>query len=289
MGRKPSNVYDFFDRVDTSEEAIGNSRVKYECKTCKKQYVANATKLAEHLRQSGCSPSFQSNQGSSSEGKMHEECDIPIINRLAQVSTCALADAMEQMKLKGFMPSLSLLPGYTNPLCADVCGPAYTIQMSPTSGVAVRKIGYHYADAAPRGSVIIISSPGDIDVAVCGGLAATQAKLRGCAGLITDGKCRDMAEICGLDFHVFARGTTVRGRHGRLAMTSVGNPVIIDGCTIRNNDIIRADINGIVVIPLERASDILLRAELIEQQDAKVEEAIRTGDTIQSAVLTHRV
>lgn len=59
MGRRPSNVYDYFERIDPPD---GKGQVRYECKKCQKQYASNATRLAEHLKQSGCSPSFQSNQ-----------------------------------------------------------------------------------------------------------------------------------------------------------------------------------------------------------------------------------
>ncbi|RLN91300.1 hypothetical protein BBJ28_00025695, partial [Nothophytophthora sp. Chile5] len=62
MGRKPSNVYDYFTRLEPLD---GKGLVRYECKKCQKQYASNATRLAEHLKQTGCSPTFQSNQRSS--------------------------------------------------------------------------------------------------------------------------------------------------------------------------------------------------------------------------------
>lgn len=65
MGRKPSNVYDYFTRLEPLD---GKGLVRYECKKCQKQYASNATRLAEHLKQSGCSPTFQSNQRSSASG-----------------------------------------------------------------------------------------------------------------------------------------------------------------------------------------------------------------------------
>src|SRR5688572_19137641 len=65
MGRKPSNVYDYFTRLDPLD---GKGLVRYECKKCQKQYASNATRLAEHLKQSGCSPTFQSNQRATNGG-----------------------------------------------------------------------------------------------------------------------------------------------------------------------------------------------------------------------------
>ena len=99
MGRKPSNVYDFFERVEPDSEINTTSRIKYECKTCKKSYAANATKLAEHLRITGCA-TYTSNQGTTttvprpsheSVRNNHTFIDLSnplLVPRMATLSTC---------------------------------------------------------------------------------------------------------------------------------------------------------------------------------------------------------
>ncbi|RLN36564.1 hypothetical protein BBJ28_00005800, partial [Nothophytophthora sp. Chile5] len=309
MGRKPSNVYDYFTRLEPLD---GKGLVRYECKKCQKQYASNATRLAEHLKQTGCSPTFQSNQRSSSvsasmaataaslavsgaagafggaslhvlqglkkadhhllTGMLDPEMslDTDLLLRLAKLSTCAIADAMAQMKIQGHLVDVDLVRGYDSPLAMNICGPALTVKVMPANGPVVKKLPFNYVDTAEMGQVIVISAPAGSSSAVFGGLLATASKARSVAGVVTDGRVRDVQELCSMSFPAFARGTSVHGQRGATTVVDVGCPVVVSGCVVRNADIIRGDINGVIVIPAERANDIAIKAELIEDQDNKI-------------------
>lgn len=340
MGRKPSNVYDYFQRLEPLD---GKGLVRYECKKCQKQYASNATRLAEHLKQSGCSPSFQSNQRGTSgvggiggsggiavsaaaaaaaaaqlavsgaagayaasatavshnhhvlqalkradphhllTGMLDTEIalDTDLLLRLAKTSTCAIADAMAQMKIQGHLVDIDLVRGYENPLSVNICGPALTVKVMPANGPVVKKLPFNYVDTAEVGQVIVISAPEGSTSAVFGGLLATAAKARSVAAVVTDGRVRDIQEMSSIGFPAFSRGTSVHGQRSSTTVVDVGCPIVVAGCVVRNADIIRADINGVVVIPGERANDIAIKAEQIEEQDNRIADAVQQGEPLQ--------
>lgn len=207
--------------------------------------------------------------------------DTDTLLRLAKLSTCAIADALAQMKIQGHLVDVDLVRGYDSPLAVNICGPALTVKVMPSNGPPVKKLPFNYVDTAEMGQVIVISAPEGSTSAVFGGLLATASKARSVAGVVTDGRVRDVQELCAIGFPAFARGTSVHGQRGATTVVDVGTPIVVAGCVVRNADIIRADINGVVVIPADRANDVAIKAELIEEQDNKIADAVTQGEPLQ--------
>jgi regulator of RNase E activity RraA len=112
--------------------------------------------------------------------------------------------------------------------------------------------------------------PGDVAVLACGGpteriapwgeLLSTASKMRGAAGCVTDGLVRDVRQIRALRFPVFHGGIGPLDTKGRARMVERDTPVECAGVRVRTGDIIFGDADGVVVIPQERAQDVLERA-----------------------------
>eukprot|EP00644_Phytophthora_capsici_P002431 jgi/Phyca11/563078/estExt2_Genewise1.C_PHYCAscaffold_110148 len=208
-----------------------------------------------------------------------------VLLRLAKLSTCLIGDAMAQMKIQGYLVDVDLVRGYDAPLAMNICGPALTVRMMPSSGSMSRSsVSYNYMDTAEMGQVVVISSPPGITTAVFGGLLATASKARNVAGVVTDGRVRDIQELCAINFPAFARSTSVHGVFGSTTIGEVNGNIIVAGCVVRPNDIIRGDINGVVVIPADRAQEVAMRAEIIEDQDSKIVEALNEGEPLQRSL-----
>ncbi|ETI31320.1 hypothetical protein F441_21584 [Phytophthora nicotianae CJ01A1] len=203
--------------------------------------------------------------------------------RLTKLSVCAIADAMAKLKIQGHLLDVSLVRGFNTPLETDICGPAFTVQVVPATGPSVKKLPFHYVDKTERGQVIVISAPNGSTSGVFGGLLATASKARGVAGVVTDGRVRDVQEISSMGFPAFSRGTSVHGQQGTTTVVDVNCPVVVGGCVVRNNDIIRGDVNGVIVLPVEHAAEVAARAEIIEEQDNKVAEAVKQGAGLQQS------
>ncbi|CAI5744816.1 unnamed protein product [Peronospora destructor] len=203
--------------------------------------------------------------------------------RLSKLSVCAIADAMVKLQIQGHLVNVNLVRGFPSPLNTEICGPAFTVQVVPVNGPAIKKLPYHYVEKIERGQVIVISAPNGSTSGVFGGLLATASKVRGAAAVVTDGRVRDVQELCSMKFPAFSRGTSVHGQQGTTAVVDVSCPVVVGNCVVRNNDVVRGDVNGVLVIPLERAAEVAAKAEIIEEQDNKVAYAVKQGIGMQQS------
>jgi regulator of RNase E activity RraA len=120
--------------------------------------------------------------------------------------------------------------------------------------------------AAP-GSVIVVDTGGDEDYAVAGGNVMAVAQRRGVAGFVVDGMIRDLAEARDAGFPVFARG--VIPIPGAKAVVKPHNITVrCGGVMVHPGDIVVADEEGIVVVPVGRKDEVFAaaRAKLAEDQ-----------------------
>lgn len=208
-----------------------------------------------------------------------------IIEKFRSYSTCQVADAFDKLKIKGHMPDIILLSPDAGHRMA---GPAHTVQMVPAGGAAVPKPEGHHVDSAPAGSVMVISSPAGTTTANWGGLMSTRAKALGMEGAVIDGRARDIEEHRAMGFSVFARGLSVHGSGGYTAPASVGTPVTCGGVTVREGDIILGDLNGVVVIPQDRAEEVLAKVEELAQIEERITADLEGGATIGETFKKHR-
>ena len=107
--------------------------------------------------------------------------------------------------------------------------------------------------------VLVIATERSNDYAVWGELLSIAASWAGVAGTVTDGLVRDLDQVERLGYRTFARGATPidiahRGDYG-----SFGDPVQIDGVTIRRGDLIVGDVDGAVVVPSGIVSQVVER------------------------------
>lgn len=121
------------------------------------------------------------------------------------------------------------------------------------------------------GDFLVINGFGYPGRAVMGDILTRYFSSRGAVGAIVDGAVRDRDEIRQQQFPVWSRSVTPAGpwKHGPGA---VGTPVAIGGVVINPGDVVVADSDGIVAVPLKKAHDIA--AELA--QIAESEQGMRT-------------
>ena len=116
-------------------------------------------------------------------------------------------------------------------------------------------------DALQSGEVPVLACDGPTDwLAPWGELLSTAAKLRGAAGCVTDGLVRDTRQIRALAFPVFHGGIGPLDTKGRGRMIERDTPVECAGVRVRSGDVVYGDADGVVVIPIERAVEVLERA-----------------------------
>nr|WP_180205141.1 RraA family protein [Pseudomonas sp. SbOxS1]NYU05159.1 RraA family protein [Pseudomonas sp. SbOxS1] len=129
--------------------------------------------------------------------------------------------------------------------------------------------------------------PGEVPVLACNGptnriapwgeLLTTASKARGAVGCVTDGLVRDVRHIKALQFPVFHGGIGPLDSRGRARMTEMDTPVECGGVKVRSGDIIFGDIDGVVIIPQERAAEVIELARIKVNSENNTRDELREG------------
>ena len=129
-----------------------------------------------------------------------------------------------------------------------------------------------------KGQVLVIDAGGYDDVAVWGGIMTRAAMARGVAGVVIDGGIRDVAEIRELGFPVYARAHVPAGPHKGFGGI-IDGPISCAGCPVKPGDIVIGDDDGVAVVPLEWADDMLAASREKLRQEEETIKAIAEGKT----------
>ena len=155
-----------------------------------------------------------------------------------------------------------------------LCGPVCTVQVFPGDNLMVHKV----LDVAKPGDIVVVDAHGVRGMnAVLGDIVCTKAKHRGIAGFVVDGLVRDLPSIEPLDLPVFARGTTPVGPLHR-GPGEINYTISCGGVVIHPGDLMLADRSGIVVIPRERAEELLQQLEAKKAPQEKYLAAVQRGE-----------
>jgi regulator of RNase E activity RraA len=196
-----------------------------------------------------------------------------VMTRLRELPTAAVSDALDEAGIEGALHGLA-------PLSDDfrAVGPAFTVRYAPIGGT----VG-DFLDDVPPDAVIVIDNDGRTDVTVWGGIMTEIAAVRGIAGTVINGVCRDVSACLAQNYPLFSCGRFMRTGKDRVRLAVIGKPVAITGIEIQPGTLICADADGVVAVPAAEAGRITETAERIERIEADIVAAARAGSTLRAA------
>jgi regulator of RNase E activity RraA len=209
----------------------------------------------------------------------------PIVAGFKKSTVASVADAVDQVVGKrGFMDH-SMRPR----VVGQIVGRARTAYVrkstaaESTPAAAVKHSVEMIEDAKP-GEVGVIVMEDGLNVAALGGLMATVAKARGMAGVVTDGGVRDLAEIRALGLPVYARSVIPSTAVGRYV--TVGRDIEVEcaGVKVNSGDIIVAGEDGVVVVPKDKAAEVLKRSQEIDEREMNMVPFIKQFRSLTKAI-----
>jgi regulator of RNase E activity RraA len=200
-----------------------------------------------------------------------------LVALFAGLDTPAVSDALDKLGIPGQCLGIKPLDNY----CGVVVGPAFTVKYVPC-GQPAGTVGDFIDEVAP-GDVVVIDNAGRTDCTVWGDIMTQYAGTRGIAGTVIDGVCRDVAKALGDGYPLFTAGRFMRTGKDRVEVAAVNQPVSIGHTRVCARDIVVADANGVVVVPLARAREVAESARLIELAEAQIRELIAAGKTLGQA------
>ena len=181
---------------------------------------------------------------------------------LAKLRTVSTATLTSQLMKRGFRNTFlqSLYP-----LRPDLrmVGYAFTLRYTPAREDLVdelydntKNVQRLAVEAVTTDDVLVIDARGDIRAATLGNILATRMKVRGAAGLVTDGALRDTPHFKDIDLPAYIQAphaTTSFAVHHPIEMNV---PIGCAGVLVMPGDIMVGDAEGVVAIPAQVAAEV---------------------------------
>jgi 4-hydroxy-4-methyl-2-oxoglutarate aldolase len=128
----------------------------------------------------------------------------------------------------------------------------------------------------PGPAIVVFQDLDDPPVAATfGEIMCTTYQAFGAAGLITSGAARDLDQVRRIGFPTFSNGAICS--HGYSHIVDLHRAVRVGGITIHPGDLIHADANGVVTIPLEIAGEVGQAAAEFAAAEAHVLTYLKAG------------
>lgn len=220
------------------------------------------------------------------------EEDQRILNLFEGLRVADVSDAMDAIGLA----NIGLMDPEIHPLWKDslnfthrIIGIAVTVRYVPSREAIFsqekdfsefdRWIANWYSQKSPEpfihllrpGTVIVIEEAPNIDVGSIGSNNIMTWKLKGCVGVVTNGRARDTDEIIAQRIPLYYRKAGRGIRPGRNIIESVNCPIVCGGVTVVPGDVIVADGDGVIVVPRVYAEKVAVyaRKTLMEDKAAR--------------------
>ncbi|WP_305985832.1 RraA family protein [Roseibium sp. MMSF_3544] len=203
--------------------------------------------------------------------------DQDLVELFQGLDTAGVSDALDKLGLHGQALGILPLDNYKE----AIIGPAFTVKYVPAASPA-GTVG-DFIDDVAEGDVVVLDNDGRTDCTVWGDIMTQYAGLRGIAGTVIDGVCRDVSKALGDGYPMFTAGRFMRTGKDRVQVDTVGSPVGIGTARVENRDIVIADASGVVFVPRGRARDVAAAAREIETVEETIRAQIAQGKSIREA------
>ncbi len=171
-----------------------------------------------------------------------------------------VADCLDKVGLRHNVMSPDIRPLFPD---ARAAGYAFTVH-AVESDVIPEDPADNYqnelraVDALREGDVMVVST---VRQSVWGELLATAARYRGTRGIVIDGFTRDSKALISMKFPTFITGIQCQDSLGRVDVAELEVPIQCGGVAVRPRDLVLADFDGVVVVPVECADEVITLAE----------------------------
>jgi regulator of RNase E activity RraA len=242
--------------------------------------ITTAVMQPAHVVAAAPGPSRQAAEAQST--KTYDHDPAALLEAYRHVEVASVSDAIEQLLGRRMYLSHKLQPLFPS----RFAGYAVTVRMEKQENQDPHAVDgmLQAIDQGKEDSVYVMSIENGADIAGMGGLMGTAMAARDFAGAIIDGAVRDTAYLKKIGFPVYATGIAPSTLVGHYKCAGTNVPVVVDGVTIHPGDIIATDHDGVVVVPRDRAVDVLNLARQLDFKEHSMYPLIEKTKSLEDAV-----
>ena len=197
----------------------------------------------------------------------------------ATITTVLLKKGLRNVWMRGTKP---LRPGQPR-----LVGPAFTLRFVParedlatpeswSSPISTRTA----IEAMPAGCIAVVDAMGFSDAGIFGDILCARMAQRGIAALITDGVVRDVEGVLATDLPVWCAGAAAPPSVAGLTFVGWDEPIGCGGVAVFPGDVVIADQDGAVLVPLAILDEVIATAVEQEAEEGWTLDEINKGATL---------
>ena len=214
--------------------------------------------------------------------------DLTVLERLGRLYPAVVSDCLDRLGYRQQVMAPHIRPLFAHARLAGFAATVHCVDVDlmPADPDQYYKGELQAVDALRNGDVMVVSTCGG---SYWGELLATASRYRGAVGIVADTCTRDTLKLIEMEFPTFIAGISSVDSLGRIEVDQVGVPIQCGGVTVKPDDLLLADYDGVVVIPSEVAEEAITRAEEKVTGEDLVREKLETGMPVWDAFRTYGV
>ena len=167
-----------------------------------------------------------------------------------------------------------MLP-YMRPIYSSgkIAGPAVTVSCQAGDNLMI----HASVEVCKPGDVLVVTTTSESTDGMFGELLATSLRAHGVLGLVIDAGVRDVADLTAMEFPVWSKAISSQGTV-KASAGSVNVAVVCAGVIVHPGDVIVGDVDGVVVVPRERAAEVARLGRQRVEKEEQNRQRLRAGE-----------